>query len=88
MTNGSGIGIQMAYHLKGFDGTTPKVSMEQIEFLCLASLKDFEADQISLPSLPIYVEADQNPQSGFLEGLWAYCYIICLLLNGRTLICY
>ena len=45
------VGMQMAYHLKGFDGTTPKVSMEQIKFLCLASLKDFEADQIPLPVL-------------------------------------
>ena len=47
------VGMQMAYHLKGFDGTTPKVSMEQIKFLCLASLK--------------YVEADQIPQSVLVE---------------------
>ena len=43
------VGMQMAYHLKGFDSGTPKVSMEQIKFLCLASLKNFEADQIPLP---------------------------------------
>ena len=45
------VGMQIAYGLKGFDSTTPKVSIEQIKFLCLASLKYVEADQIPLPVL-------------------------------------
>ena len=42
------VGMQIAYGLKGFDSTTPKVYMEQVKFLCLASLKNVEAAQIPL----------------------------------------